>query len=116
MRDINNLTYEEQILKKIIIREMNELVGGYENTYTDDPKEFYNCNLDKLTKNDVIESIYYEIMKGTSPVLMIGCGWGIERKHIKFLGKKFVKALIEQCVNNDYHKHGWLFPNNYDAA
>lgn len=116
MRDLNNLTWEEQILKKVIKRDVDELVGGYENFYNDEPKEFFKQNSDKLTKNDVIETVYYELINDPNPYIFVNWHFAIEKKHIKFLGKKFIKALIEQYVEEDYRKGGWCFPNNYEGA
>ena len=36
----------------------------------------------------------------------------IEKKHIKFMGEKFVRELIMDRVLADYKKHGWDFPHS----
>lgn len=39
----------------------------------------------------------------------------LEKKHIHFMGEKFVRELIADRVEADFRKNGWDFPNNYEG-
>lgn len=67
-------------------------------------------------KKNVVDNILSQILNGkgryiSSPVDMTA----LEKKHIKFMGKTFVKELIEDRVEYDYQHGGWDFPNNYSG-
>lgn len=113
------LTFNQQIIRSIIIDLRNELIGGTENAYEDSPEEWGDgklYNSSSLTKEWAINTIYDLLVGGTekyvqSPIRNIA----IEKKHIKFYGEKWIKGLIEDRVEHDFNKNGWAFPNNYYA-
>ena len=114
MKNLLNLTKEEKTLQKIIINELNEYVGGFEN-------EAMNCEEDECediwplqlrTKQNVCDYIYYQITRTDSKFIRSG-NLVIERKHIKFMGNEFIKQLIEATVEFDYLTNGWHFKNNF---
>ena len=114
MKKLEQMSFEERILRKIIIDLRNYVVGGYENSASDMGDEEFIETYGYITKDQVVEEIYNEIMCGNnkyvqSPSRMLV----LEKKHIKFMGSKFVRELIEDRVESDYDKYGWMFPNNY---
>lgn len=89
------MTFEKKMLKCIIIDRRNEIIGDYENSIEDG-------TLDEnamLTKEMIVNTIMDTILNGnaeyiSSPVRCIA----IERKHLKFFGKAFIKSLVEDVV------------------
>ena len=112
-----NMTQHQRTLRSIIIDERNNIIGSFENMTYDQSEE--ECEkywpLEKRTKNYVVDLIYHNIMDGKSDYVVseIRCIM-LERKHIRFMGEAFVRALIEDRVEADYKKHGWRFKNRYD--
>ena len=116
MKELESMTNDERLVRKIIISYRNEIVGGMENMsydYDEDYVENYWPLADR-TKQNVINQIYSIIMNGKDKYLTSADGrFGIERKHIKFMTSEFIRELIEDRVQADYDKNGWDFPNNY---
>ena len=118
MKELSKMTFHEKLLRHIIICYRNDFIGGRANAYSDYGEEEYNKMYPTpLTKEDVVNYIYGEIMNGndqyvTSPHDNIS----LEKKHIKFLGSDFIRELIEDRVQADYEKNGWDFPNNYNGS
>lgn len=118
MKSLNEMTLQEKMLRHIIIGMRNEIIGGFSNTYCDygeeQAEEYWP--LKDRTKENVVDNILSQILNGkgryiSSPVDMTA----LEKKHIKFMGKAFVKELIEDRVEYDYQHGGWDFPNNYSG-
>ena len=116
MKKLEEMTSDEKTLRAIICDMRNEFIGGFENMTCDNDEE--ECEkywpLKTRTKEYVCDCIYGWIMNGNDRYLRSNmrpiC---IERKHLKFMGKSFIKALIEDRVEADYRKYGWNFANNY---
>ena len=115
MKSLKEMSFNEKLLRHIIIEYRNDFIGGRENAYLDYDEEEYNeLFSSSLTKQDVMDYIYGEIMCGNNQYIVSPIdGAVMEKKHIKFLGSAFVKELIEDRVQADYEKNGWNFPNNY---
>ena len=116
MKRLEEMSFEEKVLRSIIIDLRNYVVGGYENACLDNGEEDFIKTYGYITKEQVVEEIYNEIMCGNdkyiqSPTRMLA----LEKKHIKFMGSKFVRELIEDRVEKDYYKNDWMFPNNYEG-
>ena len=95
MKNLLNLTKEEKTLQKIIINELNEYVGGFEN-------EAMNCEEDECeeiwplqsrTKQNVCDYIYYQITRTDSKFIRSG-NLVIERKHILTITMKVLSMLL----------------------
>lgn len=111
MKKLEEMTFNERLLRSIIIDLRKELIGGWENAYLDGTQYPQN-----YTKEDAINDLYHWVMDGTSRYLSSSIrNIAIERRHIHFMGSKFVRELIEDRVEADYRKHGWAFPNNYEG-
>lgn len=118
MKAKEEMTMNERMLRSIIIDMRNELIGSTENHYCDCSDEFEtgkDYDPVKLTKQWAVDTLYGWVMNGNdkwlqSPMRNIA----MERKHIKFMGRRFIRELIEDRVEYDYRKHGWAFPNNYN--
>lgn len=105
------MTREQRMLRSIIVAMRNDIVGGNENmTYDYSEEELKEMGWKFPSREEVIERIYEDIMNGNSKVVMCPneC-WGLERKHIHFMGEKFVRELIEDRVDYDINKNGWIW-------
>lgn len=111
MKKLEEMSFHERLLRSIIIDLRNELIGGWENSYLDG--HGYPQN---YTKEDAVNDIYDCVMNGKEKYVSSSIrNLAIEKKHIHFLGAKFVRELIEDRVEADYRKNGWAFPNNYEG-
>lgn len=113
MKRKEDMTYDELTLRSIIIDCRKDLIGGIENAYLDNSEEEFFKTYGTLNLETICNTIYSEIMDGkekflASPMRNIA----IEKKHIKFMGEKFVRELIMDRVLADYKKHGWDFPHS----
>ena len=111
MKKLEEMTRNEKMVRRIIIGLRNEYVGGFENMlldYGEDGMKEMGYTLP--TREEVIEYIYNEIMGGNDDYIYCPneC-WGIEKKHIKFMGEKFIRELIEDRVDHDINKNGWAW-------
>lgn len=116
MKKLEEMTFNERTLRAIICDMRNEIIGGFENTALDYDEE--ECEkiwpLASRTKEVVVDEIMSMIFNGndkyvsssTRPITL-------EKKHLRFMGKKFIRELVEDRVEADYKKNGWNFPNNY---
>ena len=118
MKKVEEMTFEERMLRAIICDMRNEFIGGFENMTYDCSEE--ECEkywpLKNRTKESAVNTILSQIIGGKdkyiqSPQRPIA----LEKKHLKFMGKQFIKELIEDRVEADYQKHGWDFLHNYDG-
>ena len=119
MKKLEEMTQNEKTLRAIICDFRNEIIGGFENLLSDNGEEegekFWP--LQYRTKQHVVNAIYDLVMNGTEKYLTSSIrAIAIEKKHIKFMGEKFIRELIEDRVEYDYRKNGWDFPNNYDKV
>lgn len=110
MKKREEMTFNERVLRKIIIDFRNEYIGGIENMLSDydeeQLKEFFPNGYP--TREDVIEYIYGEVMNGKEKVLRSPQDIvALEKRHIHFMGEKFVRELIEDRVDFDINKNGW---------
>jgi hypothetical protein len=112
MKKLEEMTKHERLLRKIICDIRNDYVGGFENMMMDYDKE----QLKELmpngfpTREEVIEYIYREVMCGNEKILRSPLDiYAIEKKHIKFMGEKFVRELIEDRVDYDIQHNGWIW-------
>ena len=110
MKKKEEMTREERLLRQIICDIRNEYIGGIENSILDNDentlKELYPNGYP--TREDVIKYIYNEVMCGNNEVLRSPQQpIALEKKHIKFMGEKFVKELIEDRIDYDIKHNGW---------
>jgi len=119
MKKLEEMTQNEKKLRAIICDFRNEFIGGFINLLSDNGEEegekFWP--LQHRTKQYVVDTIYNWVMNGTERYLQSSTrNIAIEKKHIKFMGEKFIRELIEDRVEYDYRHNGWAFPNNYDKV
>ena len=118
MKSLKEMTFEEKMLRHIICGMRDVIIGGFENTYADCGEEqAEECwPLKDRTKENVVNDILSQIFDGKESYVVSPIDFnGLEKKHIKFMGKAFVKELIEDRVEYDYQHEGWNFPNNYSG-
>lgn len=116
MKELKDFTFEEKVLRAIIADWRNYYVGCFENAYLDNGEEDFIKMYGYVTKQKIIELVYYEIANGTKPFVQSPTRMlALEKKHLRFMGKKFIEELIEDRIEADYNKNGWDFPNNYEA-
>lgn len=118
MKKLEEMTFNEKLLRRMICDMRNEIIGGFENTVADNDEAY--CEeiwpVKDRTKEVVVDEIMTMIFNGTDKYLKSSSSpFMLEKKHIKFMGKKFVRELVEDRVEWDYKKHGWDFPNNYSG-
>ena len=111
MKAKEEMTRDERLLRKIIVAMRNDIVGCNENmTYDYDEEELKKMDWHFPTRDEVVDQIYNEIMNGDGKV--VRCPneiWGLEKKHIHFMGEKFVRELIEDRVDYDIEHNGWVW-------
>ena len=116
MKELSKMTFQEKTLRAIICDLRDEIVGGFSNTCLDYGKEEAERQwpLKNRTKQVVVDEILAMILNGDSKYIQSSMRpIALERKHLKFMGKQFIKELIEDRVEYDYRHGGWDFPNNY---
>ena len=88
-------SFHEIILKGIVDRQYNDRIGGIENHYYDTDE------LNPIRKSDLISEITSFILR-TKSTLFTENGYGLEPKHIRFMGKARVTEIVEHRVNYRY--------------
>ena len=115
-----NMTPHQRELRKMIVRMRDIFIGEFINATYDWSEE--QCEkywpVEQRTKNYVVDLIYHWIMDGDSKYVMTeDRSVVLERKHIRFMGEAFVRALIEDRVDYDYRHGGWSeFENRYNEV
>jgi hypothetical protein len=111
MKRKEEMTKHERMLRNLIVGIRNDYIGGLENmTYDYDEDQLKEMGVHFPTRDEVVEYIYNEIMNGKEQI--VHCPndiWGMEKKHIRFLGEQFVRELIEDRVDYDINKNGWVW-------
>ena len=96
-------TTDESILAKVVDRIYNDEIGGRENHYMDTDEKL------PITEEELIDMAVFEILKSTT-VLWTEDGYGIEPKHVRFIGKKRVTEIVEHRIKYRHQKEGkWMF-------
>lgn len=113
MKRLKSTNFEKVLLAKIIKDWICWEIAGYENSYLDEGDEF---TYKGLTKEDFVEEIYLQVITDNENYLCSPIeDYAIEKKNIRFLGKKFLVNLIEELIEKDYKQNGRKFPNNYNG-
>ena len=91
-------------LLKVIDHEYNDYIGGNENAYLDGG-EYYAWTIDKL-----IETIVNYILTSDGYLPMENTWEVVEAKHLRFLGKKELIAVVsERCYARKKKDGKWLW-------
>jgi len=115
MKKLEEMSYNEKQVRRLIVGFRNDYVGGLENAYLDNGEEEFLNTYGVIKVKDIEDYIYDELINGNEKIVYHPTdGWGVEKKHIKFLGKDFIEELIHNRVMYDYNKNGWEFPNELD--
>ena len=84
-------TYEEKLLAKVVDRIYNDEIGGRENHYYDTDEML------PITEEELIQLATSKILKSKT-ILWTENGYGIEPKHIRFIGKDRVVEIVTHRV------------------
>lgn len=114
IREKDERSFNEKIIRQAICDFRDEFVGGQENAYMDMGEEEYLATYGVLTNTEVEANIYYELMCGKGNVIWTHKGLCIEKKHVKFLGSDYIRAMIRDRVKYDYDKNGWSLPCKWE--
>jgi len=95
----------ERLVKWAVDKLYNDYVGGEENHYLDNDERYFN-----FTEESLIDIITQEILK-TRDILWTENGYGLEAKHVRFVGKERIREIVEHRVKFRHNKEGWCFEN-----
>lgn len=93
----------EMLLKLAVDKLYNDYVGGEENHFLDHQERYFN-----FTEKSLIEDISKEILTAKN-LLWLENGGAIEAKHVRFIGEKRIKEIVEHRVKYRHKKEGWCF-------
>ena len=100
----NDVEFSLKQLNGIINHEYNDLIGGNENSYLDG-EEFYPYTLEELVEditNTILTSKEYLEIENSKMV--------VEQKHIRFLGKDFIRNLVYAiCLQRKSEEGKWIW-------
>lgn len=99
-------TEHEKLLKLAVDKLYNDYVGGEENHYLDNDERYFN-----FTEESLIDDITNDLLKEKDYVRLENSVWVLEAKHIRFMGKKRVREIVEHRVKFRHNKEGWCFEN-----
>lgn len=94
----------ERMLKLAIDKLYNDYVGGEENHYLDYDERYFN-----FTEDSLIETITKELLTAKDYVELENSINVLEAKHIRFMGAKRVREIVEHRVKFRHVKEGWCF-------
>lgn len=98
-------TTHEKIVSMVVDRFYNDEIGGRENHYLD------THEMMPITEEDLVELITKEITS-CKTTLWTESGWGLEAKHIRFIGKERIKEIVAHRVAYRHNKEGnWVWEN-----
>ena len=96
----------ERLLKLAVDKLYNDYVGGEENHYLDNDERYFN-----FTEESLIDTITNDLLKEKDYVRLENSVWVLEAKHIRFMGKKRVREIVEHRVKFRHNKESWCFEN-----
>lgn len=103
----DNLSFEKQLLLRVINDLIDDFVGQYENYFLD------NDDTDTII---YIDSVYgyvkHELMNTNQKYVHTYRNNIIERKHIKFLGNDYIESAICYKLYKNYKSNGWDLPES----
>lgn len=103
MRDEFYKTFNERTIAKVVDTYYNDEIGGRENHYYDTDEML------PITEEDLIAYVVNSIM-ATKKVLYTEAGYGIEAKHIRFMGKQRVTEIVTHRIQQRHQKEGkWIW-------
>lgn len=92
-------TTQEFILAGVVDRIYNDEIGGRENHFYDTGEML------PITEEELVNRIVNDILK-TKVVLWTERGYGLEPKHIRFMGKDRVTEIVKYRVSTRHKKEG----------
>lgn len=95
----------ERMIKLAVDKLYNDYVGGEENHYLDYHERYFN-----FTEQSLIETITKELLQ-EKKVVWLDNGFGLESKHIRFVGKERLHEIVEHRVKFRHGKEIWIFEN-----
>ena len=98
-------TFEEKLLAHAVDYLYNEYVGGNENHFLDTRELLYNFDEKELT-----EIILKEILE-TKTQIWLDNGLFVEPKHLRFMGKKRIKEIVDHRVEVRHTREPWYWEN-----
>ena len=99
-------TENERLLKLAIDKIYNDYVGGEENHYLDYNERYFNFD-----EASLIDTITNEILREKDYLRLENSIYVLEAKHIRFMGEKRVREIVEHRVKFRHNKEGWCFEN-----
>ena len=96
-------TFEEKMVAKISDRYYNDEIGGRENHFYDEGEML------PMTEEELVAYIVRSIT-ACKTVLWTEGGYGLEAKHIRFMGKKRIEEIVAHRVRYRHTKEGaWVW-------
>ena len=96
-------TDKEILLAQVVDSMYNDEIGGRENHYMDTGEKL------PITEEELIRMVVCDILKSRT-ILWTEHGYGIEPKHVRFIGKKRVTEIVEHRIKYRHQKEGkWMF-------
>lgn len=103
MKDSFYKTTQETILAGVVDRIYNDEIGGRENHYMDTDEKL------PISEEELIDMAVSEILKSKT-TLWTERGYGIEPRHVRFIGKERVTEIVEHRIKYRHKKEGkWMF-------
>lgn len=97
-------TFEEKLVKGVVDCLYNDEIGGRENHY-------YDTNeLLPITEEELINQIVETLMK-SKYTLWTESGYGLEPRHIRFIGKARIIEIVKHRVQFRHTKETWEWEN-----
>jgi hypothetical protein len=80
----------EQLVKMVIKEQMNDVIGGFENSLMDG-------HIKEMPEHKIlVEAIYTQTMQAN--MVSTAMGRMVVKKHIRFIGSERIRAFIEKQV------------------
>lgn len=99
-------TFNQMLIRDLIRKHRNDYVGWNESSYIDNGTTWSK----NPSVKDAEEYIYNAIMNSKEKYQGCEVGLYIETKHIRFMGKDWIKDEIKKFVDASY-RNGWHFPH-----
>ena len=93
-------TMHEKMLAICVDKEYNDMIGGNENALLDGEKYY------AWTEEELIEYITGQFMTAKRYIELEDSWAVLEAKHIRFMGKKRVREIVEYRVKTRHEKEG----------
>ena len=99
-------SFHEKLVAKIVDHHYNDEIGGRENHYLDTGEML------PITEEQLVAYIVRYITT-CKTVLWTESGYGLEAKHIRFMGKERITEIVKHRVAVRHKKDGaWIWENN----